>query len=47
MTTMNRDELARRIAETAVLRGTFTLRSGRTSSYYIDKYLFPSTSTCS
>ncbi len=37
---MNRDELARRIAETAVLRGTFTLRSGRTSSYYIDKYLF-------
>ena len=40
MTAMNRDELARRIAETAVLRGTFTLRSGRTSSYYIDKYLF-------
>ncbi|MHC4127774.1 MAG: orotate phosphoribosyltransferase [Planctomycetota bacterium] len=37
---MTRDELARRIAETAVLRGTFTLRSGRTSSYYIDKYLF-------
>ncbi len=40
MTGMTRDELARRIAETAVLRGTFTLRSGRTSSYYIDKYLF-------
>ena len=40
MTAMNRDVLARRIAETAVLRGTFTLRSGRTSSYYIDKYLF-------
>ncbi len=33
-------ELARRIAEIAVLRGTFTLRSGRTSTYYIDKYLF-------
>jgi orotate phosphoribosyltransferase len=40
MATMTPDELARRIAETAVLRGTFTLRSGRTSSYYIDKYLF-------
>jgi orotate phosphoribosyltransferase len=37
---MTRDELARRIADTAVLRGAFTLRSGRTSSYYIDKYLF-------
>ena len=37
---MTRDELARRIAETSVLRGTFTLRSGRTSSYYLDKYLF-------
>ena len=34
------DELARQIAETAVLRGNFTLRSGRTSTYYIDKYLF-------
>jgi orotate phosphoribosyltransferase len=40
MLAMTRDELARRIAETAILRGTFTLRSGRTSSYYIDKYLF-------
>lgn len=28
------------IAEVALLRGTFTLRSGRTSSYYLDKYLF-------
>ena len=37
---MTPDELAKRIADTAVLRGTFTLRSGRTSSYYIDKYLF-------
>ncbi len=40
ITFMTPDELAKRIAETAVLRGTFTLRSGRTSSYYIDKYLF-------
>ena len=37
---IERDEIARRIAETAVLHGTFTLRSGRTSSYYIDKYRF-------
>lgn len=37
---MNRDELAQRIATVALLRGTFTLRSGRTSSYYLDKYLF-------
>lgn len=33
-------ELARRVADAALLRGTFTLRSGRTSSYYLDKYLF-------
>ncbi|MBX3353387.1 MAG: orotate phosphoribosyltransferase [Phycisphaeraceae bacterium] len=32
--------LAQHIADACVLRGTFTLRSGRTSSYYIDKYLF-------
>lgn len=37
---MTRKELARRIAEVALLRGTFTLRSGKTSSYYLDKYLF-------
>ena len=37
---MTREELARRIAEVAVLRGEYTLRSGRTSNYYIDKYLF-------
>ncbi len=37
---MTREELARAIAEIAVLRGQFTLRSGRTSSYYLDKYLF-------
>lgn len=33
-------ELAKAIADVALLRGTFTLRSGRTSSYYLDKYLF-------
>ncbi len=37
---IERNEIARRIAETAVLHGNFTLRSGRTSSYYIDKYRF-------
>ncbi|MFM9995821.1 MAG: orotate phosphoribosyltransferase [Phycisphaerales bacterium] len=33
-------ELARKVAQVALLRGTFTLRSGRTSNYYLDKYLF-------
>jgi orotate phosphoribosyltransferase len=33
-------ELGRDLVEVAVLRGTFVLRSGQTSSYYIDKYLF-------
>jgi orotate phosphoribosyltransferase len=33
-------DLAKAIAAACVLRGTFTLRSGRTSSFYIDKYLF-------
>ena len=37
---MTDQELAQRIAEVALLRGTFTLRSGRTSDYYLDKYLF-------
>ncbi len=37
---MTRDELARRIADTSVLHGEFTLRSGRTSTWYIDKYRF-------
>ncbi len=40
MPDMDRNQLAKQIAETAVLRGSFTLRSGRTSNYYIDKYLF-------
>lgn len=38
--TIDRHALARQIADAALLRGTFTLRSGRTSSYYLDKYLF-------
>jgi orotate phosphoribosyltransferase len=37
---MTRDELAKRIVETAILHGDFTLRSGRKSTWYIDKYLF-------
>lgn len=39
-TTMTRDELAKLIADASLLRGTFTLRSGRTSNFYLDKYLF-------
>jgi orotate phosphoribosyltransferase len=35
----DRDGLGRDLVAAAVLRGTFTLRSGETSSYYIDKYL--------
>src|SRR5947208_13708508 len=38
--TMTRNELAKRIADVALLRGEFTLRSGRKSNYYLDKYLF-------
>ena len=37
---MNRTDLAKRIRETAYLEGEFTLRSGRKSNYYLDKYLF-------
>lgn len=36
----DRAALAQQIAGLSLLRGTFTLRSGRTSSYYLDKYLF-------
>jgi orotate phosphoribosyltransferase len=35
-----REALAQRIAQVALLRGEFTLRSGRKSSFYLDKYLF-------
>ena len=33
-------QLAGQIAEISVLHGQFTLRSGRTSTYYLDKYRF-------
>jgi orotate phosphoribosyltransferase len=39
-TNPDRSALAKAIAGAALLRGTFTLRSGKTSSYYLDKYLF-------
>ncbi len=32
--------IAAEIAKVALLHGTFTLRSGKTSHYYLDKYLF-------
>ncbi|MEL6330227.1 MAG: orotate phosphoribosyltransferase [Planctomycetota bacterium] len=35
-----RADLAAKIAEVSLKRGSFTLRSGRTSSYYLDKYRF-------
>jgi orotate phosphoribosyltransferase len=37
---MTLQELAERIREVAYLEGEFTLRSGKKSSFYIDKYLF-------
>ena len=37
---MTRSQLAQRIAEVSLLRGEFTLRSGRKSNYYLDKYRF-------
>jgi len=37
---MTRDELAKAIYDRAHLTGTFTLRSGATSTEYFDKYLF-------
>ena len=37
---MTRDQLAQRIADVALLRGEFTLRSGRKSNFYLDKYRF-------
>jgi orotate phosphoribosyltransferase len=37
---MNRNELIKRIKETAYLEGDFVLRSGKRSKYYLDKYLF-------
>ena len=37
---MTKQQIAERIAEVSLLRGEFKLRSGRTSHYYLDKYLF-------
>lgn len=37
---MNYEEIAKRIADVALLHGDFTLRSGRKSNYYLDKYRF-------
>jgi orotate phosphoribosyltransferase len=37
---VTREELIRRIKETSYLEGDFTLRSGKKSKYYLDKYLF-------
>src|SRR3954467_3146081 len=37
---MDRAQLIARISEVALLRGEFTLRSGRKSNYYLDKYRF-------
>lgn len=37
---MIKSELAKRIRTAAYLEGDFTLRSGRKSKYYLDKYLF-------
>jgi len=37
---VTRDELIKRIKETAYLEGDFVLRSGKRSKYYLDKYLF-------
>lgn len=39
---MERDELARAIFRVAHLTGTFTLRSGQTSTQYFDKFQFTS-----
>jgi orotate phosphoribosyltransferase len=37
---MTRSELAERIRSVAYLEGDFTLRSGKKSRFYVDKYLF-------
>ncbi len=37
---MTRNELIHRIKQTAYLEGDFVLRSGKRSTYYLDKYLF-------
>lgn len=39
-TSTDRARIASQIAEASLLRGEFTLRSGRKSSFYLDKYAF-------
>ena len=40
ITPQEKSNIAEQIADVALLHGNFTLRSGRTSNYYLDKYLF-------
>ncbi len=42
---MDKKELAKRIKEISLKYGNFTLRSGKKSNYYLDKYLFESEPT--
>ncbi len=42
---MTRTELARSIMKSAYLTGSFLLRSGKTSTFYLDKYRFESNPT--
>jgi orotate phosphoribosyltransferase len=37
---MSDESLRADVLSAAVLRGNFTLRSGKTSTYYVDKYRF-------
>jgi orotate phosphoribosyltransferase len=37
---LTKEDLIKRIKETAYLEGDFVLRSGKKSKYYLDKYLF-------
>jgi orotate phosphoribosyltransferase len=37
---VTREELIKRVKQTSYLEGDFTLRSGKKSKYYLDKYLF-------
>lgn len=37
---MTKQELVKRVKEASYLEGDFTLRSGKKSKYYLDKYLF-------
>jgi orotate phosphoribosyltransferase len=36
----SKEQVGRRLREVALLQGDFVLRSGRRSTYYLDKYLF-------